>query len=164
MAIETEYWLEGAWRFNPLWDAKQKLLAGAIFDPLSLYTFTNALVGPDHAKVTSDFVASQFTKAYTTAEIDLVYQEYLKLPREYAAQLLGNAAMIDWRSLIPSISLPTLLFAGKASVGPWQSVIWIAEQIKGSKLEVFDEEESGWHFLFMENIGRFNRAVHAFMA
>lgn len=148
---------------NPLWDAKQKLDAGALFDPVSLYTFTNSLVGHDQAKVTRDFVASQFTTTYDTAEIDWVYQENLKLPRNYAAQLLRNAAMTDWRSLIPTIALPTLVFGGKASVVPWQSVVWVAEQIKGSKLEVFGEDEGGSHCMFMENPGRFNDAVRAFM-
>jgi len=46
---------------------------------------------------------------------------------------------------------------------PWKSQVWIANQIRGSRLEIFEESEGGNHFMFMENPQKFNRIVRDFM-
>ena len=55
------------------------------------------------------------------------------------------------------VSLPVLVVGGRVSVVPWQSQVWIHEQIPGSRLEIFEENEGGNHFMFIEGYERFNR-------
>ena len=82
---------------------------------------------------------------------------------EYAAALLYNHSTQDWRRVIPRITLPTLVVGGKVSVVPWKSQVWIQKQVRGSKIEIFEESEGGNHFMFMENPDKFNRIVRDFM-
>jgi non-heme chloroperoxidase len=147
---------------NPGWSEKERQDAGALFDGTSLFNTINALSGPDGVKTTEGFVSGMFTKQYPRDELKWVIQENLKFPREYAAQLLFNHATIDWRQLIPLINIPTLVVGGKASLVPWKSQAWIADQIKGARLVIFEENEGGAHFMFMENPEKFNRIVKEF--
>jgi non-heme chloroperoxidase len=66
--------------------------------------------------------------------------------------------------VIPRIKIPTLVVGGKASLVPWTSQVWVSKQIKGSRLEVFEESEGGAHFMFMEAHDKFNRIVGEFIA
>jgi pimeloyl-ACP methyl ester carboxylesterase len=60
------------------------------------------------------------------------------------------------------INIPTLVVGGKASLVPWKSQVWIGKQINGAKTEIFEENEGGAHFMFMENPEKFNRLVKEF--
>jgi pimeloyl-ACP methyl ester carboxylesterase len=85
------------------------------------------------------------------------------MPREHAATLLYNHSTQDWRDLIPRLELPTLVVGGRVSVVPWQSQEWIAGQVKGAHLEIFEEEEGGNHFMFIEGHEKFNGIVADFV-
>jgi len=147
---------------NPAWSPQELEDAGAIFDGKSLFDNVNALAGADGVKTTEGFIRGMFTKQYPVDAVNWVIQENLKFPREYAARLLFDHATNDWRDLIPAISIPTLVVGGKASLVPWKSQVWIGKQIKGAKTEIFEENEGGAHFMFMENPEKFNRLVKEF--
>jgi len=147
---------------NPEWSEQERQDAGSLFDGTSLFKTINALAGPDGVKTTEGFITGMFTKQYPREGVNWVVQENLKLPRAYAAELLFNHATNDWRQLIPLINIPTLVVGGKASLVPWKSQVWVASQIKGSRLEIFEENEGGAHFMFMENPDKFNRIVKEF--
>jgi pimeloyl-ACP methyl ester carboxylesterase len=148
---------------DPRWSQQEKEDAGAIFDPTSLYDTINQLAGPDGVKTTEGFIGGMFTKAYSRSEVDWVVKQNLKMPRQYAAALLYNHSTQDWRRVIPRITLPTLVVGGRVSVVPWKSQVWIQKQVPGSKVEIFEENEGGNHFMFMENPDKFNRIVRDFM-
>ena len=148
---------------DPAWSPQEKEDAGAIFDPTSLYDTIHKLAGPEGATTTEGFIGGMFTKAYSRSEVEWVVKQNLKMPRQYAAALLYNHATQDWRRVIPRITVPTLIVGGRASVVPWKSQEWIKSQIKGSRLEIFEESEGGNHFMFMENPDKFNRIVREFM-
>ena len=147
---------------NPKWSADEKRDAGALFDPISLYDTYNSLVGPDGEKATATFVGGMVTKSMPPAETAWMVEQNYKLPRRHAADLLYNHATQDWRDLIPLINVPTLVVGGKASLVPWPSQVWISGQIKGSQLVIFEENEGGAHFMFVENPDKFNRIVREF--
>lgn len=147
---------------NPAWSEQERQDAGALFDCKSLYDTINALAGPEGVKTTEGFVGGMFTKQHPRDDVKWVVEENLKFPRQYAADLLFNHATIDWRKTIPLIDIPTLVVGGKASLVPWKSQVWIAHQIKGARLEIFEENEGGSHFMFMENPDKFNRIVREF--
>ncbi len=148
---------------DPTWSAQEKEDSGAIFDPASLYDTINKLAGTDGAKTTEGFIGGMFTKAYSRSEVEWVVKQNLKMPREYAAALLYNHSTQDWRKVIPRITLPTLVVGGRVSVVPWKSQAWIQKQVNGSTIEIFEENEGGNHFMFMENPDKFNRIVRAFI-
>ena len=85
------------------------------------------------------------------------------MTRKDASTLLFNHAFQDWRDIIPRITLPTLVVSGRVSPIPWKSQEWMAGQIKGAKLEIFEEAEGGNHFMFFENPDKFNRIVKEFI-
>jgi len=148
---------------DPRWSPQEKEDAGAIFDPTSLYDTINQLAGPDGVKTTEGFIGGMFTKSYSRSEVDWVVKQNLKMPRQYAAALLYNHSTQDWRRVIPLITLPTLVVGGRVSVVPWKSQVWIQKQVRGSKIEIFEENEGGNHFMFMENPDKFNRIVRDFI-
>jgi len=147
---------------NPAWSAKELENAGSIFDAKALFETVNGLAGPDGVKMTNGFITGMFTKQYSPDVVKWVIQENLKFPREYAARLLFDHATNDWRDVIPRINVPTLVVGGKASLVPWKSQVWVGSQIKGARTEIFEENEGGAHFMFIENPEKFNRLVKEF--
>lgn len=151
---------------QPGWTDEQKAEAGAIFDPPTLYSIAAGLSGPDGVKTTEEFFVPEgifFTRAFPQDQRKWALEQNLKFPRKHAAELLVNHCTQDWRDVIPRIDKPTLVVTGKASFFPLQSQEWIAKQIKGSTLEVFDAEEGGSHFMFLENPEKFNQIVREFL-
>jgi non-heme chloroperoxidase len=148
---------------NPAWSEEERQAAGAIFDPQSLYETINALAGPDGVETTRGFIGSMVTKAIPETDKEWIIERNLTMPREHAATLLYNHSTQDWRDLIPRIDLPTLVVGGRVSTVPWQSQAWIHEQIPGSRLEIFEEEEGGNHFMFIEGHEKFNQIVADFV-
>jgi non-heme chloroperoxidase len=112
----------------------------------------------------ADFLAVMFTKAMPRAELEWIASENLKMPRQHAAALHWDHVMRDWRGLIASLRLPTLVVGGTASFISTESQRWIAAQIPGATCEIFEESEGGSHFMFWENARRFNAAVRNFMS
>lgn len=133
---------------------------GAILDAPGLVGLYNALRSDTVATVTG-FVGGMVTTEMPAEVKDWVIAENLKLPAEAAARLVLNHGSLDWRDVIPRISLPTLVIGGKRSHVGAQSQVWIHEQIPGSQLEIFDE--GGSHFMFLEASERFNVVVGEFL-
>ncbi|MEO8630072.1 MAG: alpha/beta hydrolase, partial [Betaproteobacteria bacterium] len=119
--------------------------------------------GPDGVKTTDGFVTGMFTKEYPREDLAWVMEQNLKMPREYAARLLYDHATNDWRDVIPHINIPTLVVGAKSSLVGWKSQQWVASQIPGARVEIFEADEGGNHFMFMENPKKFNRIVEEFM-
>jgi non-heme chloroperoxidase len=148
---------------NPAWLEEERVNSGAIFDPQSLYETINALAGPDGVETTRGFIGSMVTKAIPEEEKAWIIERNLTMPRRHAATLLYNHSTQDWRDLIPRIELPTLVVGGRVSTVPWQSQAWIAEQVPGARLEIFEEEDGGNHFMFIEGHEKFNQIVADFV-
>ena len=148
---------------NPIWSEDERVASGAIFDPQSLYETINALAGPDGVETTRGFIGSMVTKSISEEDKAWIIERNLTMPRQHAATLLYKHSTTDWRDLIPRIELPTLVVGGRVSTVPWQSQAWIAEQVPGARLEIFEEEEGGNHFMFIEGHEKFNDIVADFV-
>ena len=148
---------------RPTWSAQENQEAGAIFDGTILYETIDAIAGLRGVETTRDFIGGMFTATFPPERIEWVVERNLRLPRRHAATLLLNHSTQEWRDLIPRITLPTLIIGGRASLIDWRSQEWMHRQIAGSQLEIFEEEDGGSHFMFMENPERFNRLVDAFL-
>jgi non-heme chloroperoxidase len=148
---------------NPAWSEGEKVASGAIFTPQSLYETINALAGPDGVETTRGFIGNMVTESIPEADKEWIIQRNLRMPRQYAATLLYNHATQDWRDLIPRLDRPTLVVGGRVSVVPWQSQEWVAAQVPDARLEIFEEEEGGNHFMFIEGHQKFNDIVADFV-
>ena len=123
----------------------------------------NALVGPNGKTTTAALVSNMLTNTIAPEEKAWIIEQNLRLPRQYAADLMYNHCAQDWRDVIPRINVPTLIIGGKASVVSWKSQVWIHEQIPNSELVLFEENEGGQHFMFIEGATKFNEVVSAFL-
>src|SRR5918996_4837640 len=148
---------------NPAWSEEERIDSGAIFNPQSLYETINALAGPDGVETTRGFIGNMVTKAIPEEEKAWIIERNLRMPRQRAATLLYNHSTQDWRDLIPRLDLPALVVGGRVSVVPWQSQEWIAGKVKGAHLEIFEEDEGGNHFMFIEGHEKFNQIVADFV-
>jgi pimeloyl-ACP methyl ester carboxylesterase len=148
---------------NPAWTAQQLEDSGAIFSPEAVTQTMNALAGPDGVATTTGFVGGMVTAAMPADTLKWMIEENLKLPREHAATLIYNHCHQDWRDVFARIDLPSLFIGGRVSLVPWKSVAWAASQVKGARLEIFEAEEGGQHFMFEENPAKFNRILAEFI-
>lgn len=148
---------------NSAWSDEELEASGALFDAQALYDTCNALAGPDGEATTVGFIGGMVTGAISEDEKDWIIQRNFTMPRAYAAELLYNHCTQDWRDVIPRINLPTLVVGGRVSMVPWKAVEWISGQIGGSRLEIFEEDEGGQHFMFIEGSEKFNQLLSDFI-
>jgi non-heme chloroperoxidase len=149
---------------NPAWTPEEREAAGSMYTPAALWETANALAGPDGEAFARAFIDSTLTRNCPEDLKEWIIQCTARMPRKAAATLLLNLGCHDWRDVIPRITLPTLVIAGRVSLIPWKSVAWIAKQIPGAQLEIFEENEGGNHFMFLENPTKFNQILSTFVA
>jgi non-heme chloroperoxidase len=149
---------------NPAWTPEEHEAAGAIHTPASLWEAANALAAPDREVMVRAIISSTVTRSCPEAVKEWIIQCTLRMDRKDAATLLLNHGCQDWRDIIPRITLPTLAIAGRVSPIPWKSMAWTVKQIPGAQLEIFEENEGGSHFMFVENPTMFNQVVSKFVA
>ena len=145
----------------PFWTSSERE-SGAGFDWEAIKNSCDVFSGPAGDDRRVKFIEGMLTSAISDEQKAWIIAQNLKFPREYAAKLLFNHWMQDWRDVIPRISIPTLVIGGKASHIPWKSQAWIHDQIPKSELVVF-EEEGGHHFMFISCPDKFNQVVASFL-
>lgn len=84
-------------------------------------------------------------------------------PTETVAAIIDDMVKPDFREMLPSIALPTLLVYGRGNnpVMPGRVGAWMAERIPNAELVELD---GGGHSVFWEDPDGFNQAVNAFAA
>lgn len=148
----------------PSWGEEEKALCGSLHTPSSLFDTIVRLSGPDGESVTANLIReSFFTKSFSEAGREWVIAENLLLPRPLAARLLLDLGAQDFRDVIPRIRLPALVIGAEKSIFNPRSQEWIARQIPDARVEIFEEQEGGSHFMWLENPSRFNALVRGFL-
>ncbi len=148
---------------NPAWSPEELANAGGILPPEAITELCNALAGPDGAAARVNLINGMLTPDCPADLKQWIHACNVQLPLKHAAALLYNHCHQDWRSIIPRINLPTLVIGGRISLVPWRSVEWIASQIPNARLEIFEADEGGQHFMFLENPQKLNRLVAEFI-
>lgn len=106
-------------------------------------------------------VRAGFTRTPSTMEMSTFVNESLKSAVWFTAKLMANHSCMDWRAVLPLVSCPALVIAGKKSKAfPWEGVAYAAENMPHAKLIPFEE---GSHWLYIEESVRFNSTVAAFL-
>lgn len=148
---------------NPAWSAEELENAGASFSPDAVTDAVNALAGPDGVAITEDLLRRMVTQAMPAETLQWIIDCNLKMPRKLSADLVYNHSHQDWRDVFSRINIPSLFIGGRVSCIPQKGVAWAAGQVKGSRLEIFEESEGGQHFMFIENPSKFNSILTEFI-
>jgi len=147
---------------NPIWSQEKRELLGASYDPVQNYHFINQLRIADYEEMKQKLVDAMTTRSASDSTKTFI-KSCFDIEPGAAALLYRENLQHDWRDLVPRIRIPSLIIGGKASLTPWKSQEWISKQIPNSTLKVFEEEEGGGHFPFVENPGLFNEVVFHFL-
>mmetsp|Transcript_1185 Transcript_1185/g.1674 ORF Transcript_1185/g.1674 Transcript_1185/m.1674 type:complete len:274 (-) Transcript_1185:128-949(-) len=92
--------------------------------------------------------------------MEILKAETLKADPYFLGALMADHTQIDWRPLLPTLTLPSLVMIGrKSQCFPWEGVQYVADHIPGAEAVVFEE---GDHWLYIEEAARFNELVRSF--
>lgn len=86
-------------------------------------------------------------------------EESLKFPAQQCTFLLRNHVYTDWRDVIPTIDIPTLVIAARNSHVKVANNEWTHAHIAGSQYKLFETA----HMMFLEEPEAFNAAVAEFI-
>lgn len=149
---------------RPGWSETECDQYGAFLpDPAALGELQQRVLAATDAEGTADVLAGMFTPDYPREKLLWVAEENLKMTREAAAQLLYEHALIDWRDVVRTIDLPSLVVGGHASFFSETSQAWIAVHNRNAEMTMFGADEGGSHFMFLENPEKFNAEVEGFL-
>ena len=148
----------------PSWSEEEKNLCGSLHTPESLFNTLSLLTSSESSHMRESYIRDcLLTKNCPSDIADWVLFENMKFPALYAARLLMEGSTQDWRDIIRQITLPTLIFGGKASIFNPLSQIWISQQIENSTIHIFEESEGGSHFMWLENPKKFLKLLREFL-
>lgn len=92
---------------------------------------------------------------------ELFLSQMMKIPPVIAEAIVLNQTYQDYRESIKKITLPTLItFGGDPKLNPPEAGFWLHEQIKGSKIKIFDKSS---HCPFWEEADDFNNTIKSFI-
>ncbi|MCL1122996.1 alpha/beta fold hydrolase [Shewanella surugensis] len=148
---------------NPEWTPQEIADFGPLVDPDSAMEIYNTLISAKGDNYKAILLNHQMSSKMPAKEKQWLIQNSINFPGKLAAALIYNHFHQDWRDVIPRITVPTLIVGGRASPTSVSSQEWMHQQIKGSQLVIFDEEEGGKHFMFIEGADQFNHLVDEFM-
>ena len=149
---------------KPGWSDEEKVTYGCLFpDASALADFVSAVRTTDTVEGTKEIIRGMFTSDIDEDELTWIAEMNLMLPREQAADLLWDHCLNDWRDVIKSIRIPTLVIGSESSIFSAESQRWIADQNPHARVEIFEAHDGGSHFMFAENPERFNRVVLEFL-
>ncbi|WP_027133122.1 alpha/beta fold hydrolase [Geminicoccus roseus] len=148
----------------PGWGEEERQRYGAFPPDLASLGALCARVRAADRSDTKEILRGMFTADLPDEELDWIVEQNLKMPRGAAADLLFDHCLNDWRDLIRTIRLPTLVIGGRASFFSPASQEWIASCNPDARAVIFDAGQGGAHFMFYEAAERFNREVDAFLA
>lgn len=97
----------------------------------------------------------------TPEETTFFADQIEKTPWWVRAQIMADHTNLDWRDMLPTIKIPTLVLVGlKSQIFQGKGTRYPAEAIPGASLVAFDE--SG-HMPFYNEADKFNRVVAEFV-
>lgn len=149
----------------PAWSDAEKTRYGCLFpDVQAVASFCDLIRATTTVDATMGILRGMFTSKVSDADLRWITEENLKMPRAAAADLQFDHSLSDWRDVIETTRLPSLVIGGRKSIFSAESQEWIASVNPNAKASIYEEDEGGGHFMFFENPQRFNAEVSAFLA
>lgn len=147
----------------PWMDEADATAAGAILDMPGAEAFCQALLGEGSGAAREAFLRSMLSTEVPEDVVQWLLGENLAMDVDFGTRLLLDHVMQDWRDVLPRIDRPTLVVGGRVSHVAPASQEWIAAQVPGARLRVFDADEGGSHFPFVEQPETFVAELRAFL-
>lgn len=148
---------------DPSWSKEEATGFAASFTPGLSHQMAAGLKSPGALPMITGLLQSMYTSAVSKEDIEYTVQQNLKMSPNHAATLFIEHASNDWRDVLPTINVPTLVIGAEKSLFASEGLKYIAEKIPGAELKIFSEEEKGNHFMFWENSELFNDVVGKFL-
>lgn len=155
---------------NPKNTDEENLAYGSIFDSAQLFGITNTLIYEDKSvgdALKIGFYSTMFTPEFKLTKPEIMEDVYAGITNYNnisSGQVLFNHVCINQENdvLLKGINKPSLLIGGTYSIVPYQSVIYEKQFFKNSELHIFDREQGGSHFMFVENAPLTNTYINDF--
>ncbi|KAF2430610.1 alpha/beta-hydrolase [Tothia fuscella] len=148
---------------EPGWSEECANSISAIWKPSTAHDVAAGLRSPASLDVLTGILRSMFTSAISEEDLQWVLQQNLEMRSEDAATLLIEHASNDWRDVLPTINIPTLVIGGDKSLITTEGTRFIGREIPNAKVRIFTEAEKGSHFMYWENPELFNKVVEEFL-
>ncbi|KAI4602479.1 hypothetical protein KJ359_009723 [Pestalotiopsis sp. 9143b] len=142
---------------DPSWTPKETKDFGGVFTQDQL----DGMAGAFDAVMPS-VVRGMFTDKISEEDFAWVWAQNQKMPSAAAAELFLDTMSRDWRDVVSTVDVPTLIVGGEASVLQEETPRWLHEQIPRSRLHLFGKDEGG-HFVFWEFPESFNKVLDDFL-
>lgn len=147
----------------PTWTEEERLRFGGSNNADRLLSTNVGLKSSDGERIMILMLSSCMSPDVDETLKKQVIADALKADRLGIADLMFNHTVFDWTHVIPKINRPSLVIGGKASVTGYHCMEWISEAITDSELHIFEAEEHGSHFMFLENPQMFNDILMDFL-
>ena len=136
---------------------------GSIYDPETMHELLAQFTSDKADEFKDSLIDMMTTKNINPKDKEFI-RKCMDLPNSAASVLYLNNLCQDYRDVLKKIDVPTLFITGRASIHPWQSFEWMQKQVKGFSLSIFEEDQGGSHFMFVENPEQFNKTVIQFLS
>ena len=146
------------------WTENESKKYGATFSPNDVIIFSKKALTEDSIQFSEQLIDSMTTTSISKENKNWLLEQNLKFNKKHLSALMCNMTFSDERDILSRIDVPTLLIGGKVSIFPWQAQVWMNKQIPNSELVIFEEDEGGSHFMFLENAKKFNQIVKLFLS
>ncbi|KAK4496861.1 hypothetical protein PRZ48_011310 [Zasmidium cellare] len=147
---------------RPGWSEEQAKEIGTLFTQQSLDEFAIALQSDARATM-SQFVPAMFTDKAAKEDVAWTLERNLMIDSKSAATLLLDHVKNDWRDVLETINVPTLVVGATGSFCPMSALDYLVAHIPGARLVAIEKEEGGSHFMFWESPEKFNALVRRFI-
>ncbi|KAK6212701.1 hypothetical protein LQW54_004968 [Pestalotiopsis sp. IQ-011] len=142
---------------DPSWTSKETKDFGGVFTQDQLDSMAGAFDA-----VMPGVIRGMFTDKISEEDFAWIWDQNQKMPSAAAAELFVDTMSRDWRDVVSTVDVPTLIVGGEASVLQEETPRWLHKQIPRSRLHLFGKEEGG-HFVFWESPESFNKVLYDFL-
>jgi len=130
---------------------------GYIMDPVAFQD----LILADHEAVVRDVIDRLLKKPPPPEEAEAMVRATMRTPALAGARMLDDHGIIDWRDMLDTISIPTLVCVGRYDrQAPVEAAEYVAAAVPGAVLVVFEESA---HAPFYEEPELFNETLVRFI-
>ncbi len=119
------------------------------------------LIVADHEAVVRQVIADLLHIAPSPDEVEEMVRTTMLTPPLAGARMLDDHGAIDWRDMLHTISIPTLVCVGRFDRNaPLPAAEHVADAVPGARLAIFEQSA---HAPFYEEPEEFNRVLQEFI-
>ncbi len=131
---------------------------GYVMDP----TAFQELIIADHEGVVRDVIHRLLKEPPPPEEVEEMVRVTMRTPALAGARMLDDHGIIDWRDMLDTITIPTLVCVGRHDrQAPVRAAEYVSSVIPNARLVIFEESA---HAPFYEEPERFNAELTRFIS